>query len=119
MPGRPYRSSTSETVPLTAPVGPSRVKEILGHKHINTTLGYARLYDGTLAADYYQAMAQVEKRLSLPEDGATCPPDPAQLLALLDALGDGLLSEAQAEAVRALRLAILSLAEREIDAAHR
>ncbi len=36
-----------------------------GHKFVDTTLGYARLYDGTIAADYYQAMAQVEKQLDL------------------------------------------------------
>ena len=28
------------------------VQTVLGHKHIDTTLGYARLYDGTVAADY-------------------------------------------------------------------
>jgi integrase len=28
------------------------VKTILGHRHIDTTMGYARLYDGTLATDY-------------------------------------------------------------------
>lgn len=29
---------------------------------------YARLYDGTVAADYYQSMAVVERRMALPED---------------------------------------------------
>jgi integrase len=29
------------------------VKTILGHKQIDTTMGYARLYDGTVATDYY------------------------------------------------------------------
>ncbi len=28
------------------------VQAILGHKHIDTTLGYTRLYDATVAADY-------------------------------------------------------------------
>jgi site-specific recombinase XerD len=32
------------------------VQTILGHKFVDTTLGYARLYDGTVAADYYQAL---------------------------------------------------------------
>lgn len=30
------------------------VQALLGHKHIDTTLTYARLYDGTVAADYYR-----------------------------------------------------------------
>jgi hypothetical protein len=41
------------------------VQALLGHKFVDTTLGYARLYDGTIAADYYRAMAQVEKQLDL------------------------------------------------------
>ncbi len=44
------------------------VQILLGHKWVDTTLGYARLYDGTVAADYYQAMSGMEKRLALPED---------------------------------------------------
>lgn len=36
------------------------VQSILGRQHIDTTLGYARLYDGTVAADYYNAMEKVE-----------------------------------------------------------
>jgi hypothetical protein len=37
----------------------------LGHQHVDTTLGYARLYDGTVAADYYRGMAQIESRFKL------------------------------------------------------
>jgi len=36
---------------------------LLGHEKVDTTLGYARLYDGTVAADYYRAM---EKGRSVP-----------------------------------------------------
>ena len=32
---------------------------------VDTPLGYARSYDGTVAADYYRAMNQVEKELAL------------------------------------------------------
>ena len=39
------------------------VQTILGHQHIDTTMGYAKLYDGTIAADYYRAMEQVERYL--------------------------------------------------------
>ncbi len=35
------------------------VQNILGHKWVDTTLGYARLYDGTIAAGYYGAMSIV------------------------------------------------------------
>jgi hypothetical protein len=34
----------------------------LGQMAIDATLGYARLYDRTLAEDYFAAMEQVEKR---------------------------------------------------------
>jgi site-specific recombinase XerD len=85
------------------------VQTLLGHKHIDTTLGYARLYDGTVAADYFQGMAQVERYFALPEDDAAPPPDPAQLLALVDSLREGTLNPAQVETVRALRAGILGL----------
>ncbi len=89
------------------------VKWILGHAKIDTTLGYARLYDGTVAADYYQAMLQVEKRLNGPENTAVAPPSPAELLALVDSLRAGTLNEAQLEMVWTLRAGILALAEQE------
>lgn len=38
------------------------VQRILGHQHVETTLRYARLYDGTIARDYGWAMAEVEDR---------------------------------------------------------
>jgi len=53
------------TLLLNASAPSLAVQTILGHKHINTTLGYARLYDGTVAADYYRAMAGVGERLIL------------------------------------------------------
>jgi integrase/recombinase XerD len=79
------------------------VQMILGHKQIDTTLGYARLYDGTLAADYYSAMNQVERQLALPEDDLKEPPRIGELIALTDALRESALNPAQTEIVRALR----------------
>ena len=88
------------------------VQSILGHKFIDTTLGYARLPlgDGTVAADYYRAMAEIETRFegdrhesALPESG--------QLLALVDALHAGTLNDAQRETVQALRAGILAMTE--------
>ncbi|MBU1747406.1 MAG: site-specific integrase, partial [Chloroflexi bacterium] len=87
------------------------VQTILGHKHIDTTLGYARLYDGTLAADYYRAMGEVESRLALGEDTEAPPPSSGELLALVDALNSGTLNNAQRETVQMLRAAILALEE--------
>jgi site-specific recombinase XerD len=89
------------------------VQMLLGHKHVDTTLGYARLYDGTVAADYYAAMASVEKRLALPEDRQVEPAGAGQLLALVDSLRAGTLNPTQLEAVRALRTGLMALAERE------
>ena len=86
---------------------------ILGHKQIDTTLGYARLYDGTVAADYYAAMNQVEQQLALPEDRMKEPPSLGRLIALADALRSGALNPAQTELVRALRegLGLLEIAK--------
>ena len=86
---------------------------MLGHKWVDTTLGYARLYDGTVAADYYQAMAVIERQLALPEDRLSQPPGIGQLLALVDSLRGGTLNKSQIEAVRVLRAGIQALAEKE------
>ena len=89
------------------------VQVILGHKWVDTTLGYARLYDGTVAADYYGAMAEIERRLALPEDRIAAPLAIGQLIALVDSLRTGALNAVQSEAVRQLRAGIVALAERE------
>ncbi len=87
------------------------VQTILGHQHVDTTLGYARLYDGIVAADYYRAMAQVEQRWAVDGDATpTVPPSAGELLALVDALRSGTLNESQVQSVQALRAGILALA---------
>ena len=91
------------TLLLNAGAPALSVQMILGHKQIDTTLGYARLYDGTLAADYYSAMNKVERQLALPEDKVSEPPSLGELIALTDALRNGSLNPAQTEIVRALR----------------
>jgi integrase len=102
---------TCATLLLNAGAPILTVQTILGHKFIDTTLGYARLYDGTVAADYYRAMNEVERRLNLGADAADPPPTGGQLLALIDALRDGTLNDAQRETVHALREGILALVE--------
>ena len=89
------------------------VQTLLGHKWVYTTLGYARLYDGTVAADYYTAMSVIERRLALPEDALAEPPSVGQLLALVDSLHKGTLNQAQAETIRQLRAGILTLSEQQ------
>jgi site-specific recombinase XerD len=90
------------------------VQTLLGHEKIDTTLGYARLYDGLVAADYYRAMSQVERLLACPESLQPAPPNPSKLLALVDALGAGTLNDGQRETLCTLRVGILALAEQEI-----
>ena len=81
----------------------------MGHEYVDTTLTYTRLYDGTVAADYYRAMRQVEARTSLNEEADDPPPNGGYLLALVDTLGNGTLNEEQRETVQALRQGILAL----------
>jgi hypothetical protein len=107
---------TAATLLLNAGAPILTVQTTMGHKHIDTTLGYARLYDGTVAADYYRAMDQVEARMALAQGTDDGPPTGGQLLALVDALHDGTLNGAQRETVHALRLGILALAEQECEA---
>lgn len=85
------------------------VQALLGHKWVDTTLGYARLYDGTVAADYYQAMHLIERRLALPEDRVSNPISIGKLVALADSLKESTLSPAQAETVRQLRTGLRAL----------
>jgi hypothetical protein len=67
-----------------------------------------------VAADYYGAMAVIERRLALPEDRIAAPLEIGQLIALVDSLRTGALNAAQSEAVRQLRAGIAALAEREV-----
>ena len=57
------------------------------------------------------AMAQVEGRLTLPEDAVAAPPTHGELLALVDSLRSGTLNDTQADAVRRIRIGIMALAE--------
>jgi len=82
------------------------VQAILGHKWVDTTLGYARLYDGTVAADYFAAMTLIEQRLAMPEDRGAPQVTVAQLVALVDSLCQGTLNPAQTEVVRQLRVGL-------------
>jgi len=82
----------------------------LAHEKVDTTLGYARLYDGTIAADYYRAMNGIEQLFEMPESRQVAASTPAELVALVDSLNGGTLNENQRATVQALREGILSLA---------
>lgn len=83
------------------------VQALLGHKHLDTTLNYARLYDGTIAADYERAMGKIMRREGVQAE-AILPT--RRLLTLVDSLGASRLDEVQRETVQALRAAVLALA---------
>jgi integrase len=85
------------------------VQALLGHEKVDTTLGYARLYDGTLAADYYRAMGQIERLFVQSEGEKVQSTTPATLIALVDSLGNGSLNQRQRETLQTLREGILSL----------
>ena len=86
------------------------VQSLLGHEKVDTTLGYARLYDGTIAADYYRAMGQIERLFEVSKDRKVSVPTPAELVALVNSLNSGTLNDRQRETLQALRAGILSLA---------
>ena len=111
-PPRQLRHSCA-TLLLNASAPILTVQTILGHQRVDTTLGYAHLYDGTVAADYYRAMVQVKHQMALSEDAVAEPPDSGQLLTLVDTLRNGTLNESQQETVQVLRASILALAERD------
>jgi hypothetical protein len=88
-----------------------QVQVVLGHANIQTTRGYARSYDGTVAADYTRAMLSVEKDLGLlPESESAV--SPAQTVALLDALKSlGSLNSQQLDVLAQARAGVLGLAK--------
>jgi site-specific recombinase XerD len=101
------------TLLLNAGAPITTVKQVLGHQRIDTTLGYARLYDGTIAADFYRAMRHVDKQIRLADTQHSDVhlPRPARMLALADALKSGTLNDEQADALNELRVEILSLSQ--------
>ncbi len=105
---RPHQLRHScATLLLNAGAPVLTVQLLLGHKFVDTTLRYARLYDGTVASDYYRAMAHIERRFEPGEPAA--PPDPAQLLAMVDSLQNGTLNDRQRETVQQLRDGLLAM----------
>ena len=114
MPITPHQFRHScTTLLLNADTPVISVQMLLGHEKMDTTLGNARLYDGTVAADYYRAMGQVERLFKLPE----CRPIPVstdvKLLALVDSLNQSSLDGNQRATIWALKQEIMNLTLRE------
>jgi integrase len=102
---------TCATLLLNAGTPATTVKLIMGHVHLDTTLGYARLYDGTLAADYHRAMLSIECALNVSPDAPSQPLSPAHIVALLDALkSGGTLNTQQLDTLATARAAVVGLA---------
>jgi hypothetical protein len=80
----------------------AQVQAVLGHASIETTRGYARSYDGTVATDYAQAMARVERELGL------VPADIPAVSARIDELIQKLL---HAGPLNDMQIAVLSTVE--------
>jgi site-specific recombinase XerD len=57
----------------------TRIQKLLGHKHLNTTMIYARVSDATVEADYRDAMRQIELQ-AMPLSSAALPTDNWPLL---------------------------------------
>lgn len=51
---------TCATLLLNEKVPVVSIQKILGHQRAETTMGYARLYDHTVAEDYFRAMERIE-----------------------------------------------------------
>jgi integrase len=100
------------TLLLNAGMPLHQVQAVLGHANIETTRGYARSYDGTVAADYTRAMLSVEQDLGLLGEGVSATVSPAQTVALLDALKSlGTLNSQQLDVLAQARAGVLGLAK--------
>jgi site-specific recombinase XerD len=85
------------------------VQRILGHQYINTTLRYARVYDGTAAADYFKAMNRIEGRFTTPSLEEQVTFSPKKLLCLLEELHDSTLNSEQKAMVAVIQEGVFSL----------
>jgi integrase len=104
------------TLLLNAGAPVAMVQRVLGHRHIDTTLRYSRLYDSTVATDYFLAMDDIESRMDL-RAGAQpeLPFTGGQLLVLVDSLQGGTLSMDQRQTLHVLRSGIVRLVTQEME----
>jgi hypothetical protein len=98
------------------------IQALLGHSRLNTTMTYARVHDKTVARDYYEAMAIIEKQspanlnqetVQQPHTNGHHPGvngNAMKLLRLVAALEVESLTESQQAVVAELQQELLSLA---------
>lgn len=114
---------TCATQLLNAGCPITTIKEMLGHRRLNSTMIYARVHDRTVAEDYYAAMAVIEKRLEphfqrrpdqLTDSNGARQQDSGDsshyLLILVDALNVEAADERQRALIAELRQGVLALA---------
>ncbi len=100
------------TLLLNAGMPLHQVQAVLGHTSIETTRGYARSYDGTVAADYTRAMLSVEKDLGLAGGDSSSLISQAEIIALLDSLKSvGVLNPLQLDTLALVRAGVVGLAK--------
>jgi hypothetical protein len=104
---------TCATLLLNERVPVISVQMLLGHQHVDTTMHYARLYDGTVAADYFKAMDRIEGLTAAPALEKEHIFSPGELLGLLGNLQNSPLNPEQKEIVSAIQKEIYALVNRE------
>jgi integrase len=100
---------TCATLLLNERVPVISVQMLLGHQHVDTTMHYARLYDGTVAADYFKAMDRIKGLTTVPASEETYVCSPEGLIGLLAALRTSSLTEQQKEIVSAIQEGVYAL----------
>ncbi len=66
VPVHPHRlRHTCATQLLNAGCRVTSIQKFLGHQRLNSTMTYARVYDRTVAEEFYRAMAEIEKQLDV------------------------------------------------------
>jgi hypothetical protein len=87
---------TFATQLLNAGCKVTTIQKLLGHRRLNSTMVYARVHDRTVAKDYYAAMAQIEKSVTVDKEVETSKTlersDRELLLKLIDRLAEQRLS---------------------------
>ena len=101
---RPHQLRHScATLLLNSSTPVQTVKTILGHKFVDTTMRYARLYDGKVVADYYLAMSKTESSMTENEENGMNNYDMSDILELVDSLSTSSLNANQVEILSSLR----------------
>lgn len=102
---------TCATQLLNAGCKVTSIQQFLGHRDLQSTMVYAKVYDQTVAKDYFTAMTEIEERVELVSKTKDDPPlpNPDELTLLLDSLLENTTDAEQAETIEAVRKAVMAL----------